>query len=97
MSSQSSPCLLSRIALPLATVVVMFASAPMAAPRAEGRPRTLGATGVPRMAYTYAVAVSGDRAVVGAEWQDGFRGVAYVLRRDGSEIAFAIDDWASHP
>ncbi|UCF77814.1 MAG: hypothetical protein JSW03_06795, partial [Candidatus Eiseniibacteriota bacterium] len=31
----------------------------------------------------YAVAVSGDYAIVGAEWHDGFRGAAYVLKRSG--------------
>jgi hypothetical protein len=33
--------------------------------------------------FSYSVAVSGDLAVVGAEWHDGFRGAAYVLRNDG--------------
>jgi hypothetical protein len=31
--------------------------------------------------YNYSVAVSGDRAVIGVEWQEGFKGTAYVLRR----------------
>ncbi|UCF78757.1 MAG: FG-GAP repeat protein [Candidatus Eiseniibacteriota bacterium] len=31
----------------------------------------------------YAVALSGEYAVVGAEWHDGFRGAAYVLKRSG--------------
>jgi len=31
----------------------------------------------------YSVSVSGDYAVVGAAWHDGFKGAAYLLRRDG--------------
>ncbi|MCK4548758.1 MAG: hypothetical protein KAU49_01265, partial [Candidatus Krumholzibacteria bacterium] len=31
----------------------------------------------------YSVDISGDLAVIGASWEDGYRGAAYVLRRDG--------------
>jgi hypothetical protein len=34
--------------------------------------------------FQFAVMVDGDVAVVGAEWHDGFKGAAHVLRRDGS-------------
>jgi hypothetical protein len=35
--------------------------------------------------FQYSVMIDGDFAVVGAEWHDGFKGAAYVLRRDGSQ------------
>ena len=31
----------------------------------------------------YSIAIDGDYAVVGAPWHDGYKGAAYVLRRDG--------------
>ncbi len=47
-------------------------------------PEDIRSTDPNPMHFPFAVAVSGDRAVIGAEWQDGFRGAAYVLRRDGA-------------
>ncbi len=35
--------------------------------------------------FQYSVRTDGDFAVVGAQWHDGFKGAAYVLRREGGE------------
>ena len=35
----------------------------------------------------YSVDISGDLAVIGASWEDGYSGAAYVLRRSGSDWA----------
>ncbi len=35
--------------------------------------------------FRHSVVIDGDYAVVGAEWHDGFKGAAYVLRRDGTK------------
>lgn len=35
--------------------------------------------------FRYSVMIDGDVAVAGAEWHDGFKGAAYVLRRRGTE------------
>jgi hypothetical protein len=35
-----------------------------------------------KTSFSYAAVVSGDRAVVGIQWQDGFKGAAYVLRNE---------------
>jgi hypothetical protein len=57
-------------------------AAPSDAPGTGGP--TVPVTAVaPVLRFAYKAAVSGNYAVVGAEWHDGFRGMAYLYRRDG--------------
>ncbi|UCF05528.1 MAG: FG-GAP repeat protein, partial [bacterium] len=35
--------------------------------------------------FQYSVMIDGDVAIAGAEWHDGFKGAAYILRRRGTE------------
>jgi hypothetical protein len=56
-------------------------AAPSDAPGAGGS--VVSKPAQPVLRFAYKAAVSGNYAVVGAEWHDGFKGMAYLYRRDG--------------
>ena len=71
LNCHATRCFISRAVIAMLAVLVVLA----------GTTDVLFAQDGDR--FDYSVAVSGDYAVVGAEWEEGFKGAAYLLRKDG--------------